>query len=80
MYHGFGFMWPAVWLGLGILAIILLMKVWHTDEKHHGRPASAADIVRGRYATGELTRDEFVRMMQVLRTSSEPKQVPTGRG
>lgn len=73
MWHGMeGIGWG--WIGLGFLhmavfwAIVILVLAglvrWLTGKS--AGEASAMDILKARYARGELTREEFERMKREL--------------
>jgi len=78
--------WFAVLAGLIALAIFLVRRVEHGHGPHtHAgppipRPADAAlEQVRSRYARGEITRDEYVQLMQDLGgTTPIPPPPPAG--
>jgi putative membrane protein len=74
-FHEFGFgamffgglMMIAFWAGL--IVLIVLAVRWLGGSAHHNRPPegrSALDILRERYARGEVDHDEFERRKQLL--------------
>ena len=77
---GFGWMGAAIWLAflfsLGVLVLVAIGVVagtrWVAKEGHPVSGSRDADralaLLRERYARGEITRDEFVRMRQDLAT------------
>lgn len=74
---GVGWMNAALWvnllLGLGLLALVIigiagiqwLLSGAHSSQPNRG-PDRSLEIVRERYARGEINRDEFERMHQDL--------------
>ncbi len=66
---GMGLMMVAFWGGLILLAFWLLRSSMRpedrrrTDGEDHDRPSrNALDILKERYARGEISRDEFEQM------------------
>lgn len=58
---GMGFGWffmVAFWI-LVVLGIIYLIKVIAGDAKKGGREETALDILKKRYARGEINKEEF---------------------
>ena len=53
----FGFLFMALFWGLVIYGIYFLIKQNATPQKHN-----ALDILKARYAKGEITREEFENM------------------
>jgi len=67
MGYGWGFMWlvPLVFLVLIALGVYYLVTAYGRT----GRPASsrrALEILRERYARGEITREEYLKMKEEL--------------
>lgn len=66
--------WMMVWWwGLGLLLVALL--VWFVVSASRGPPAgreSPEEILKRRYAQGELDRDTYLRMLADLRGSPRP--------
>jgi putative membrane protein len=68
---GFGFVWMLLfWAGLIALAIWLIWVLFpSTNEKSNndstGTP-SAQEILRARYANGELTKEEYHEMVSTI--------------
>ena len=76
---GSGFwMWPFGWLAMilfwGVLVALCVMAFrLLTGSGHSGRTAptaSALDILKRRYATGEISREQFEEMQQVMHSST----------
>jgi len=42
----------------------------HTDQKAHDPQPSATEILKRRYAQGEITTEQFKEMLQVLNTTA----------
>lgn len=68
---GFGFIWMLLfWGGLIIVAIWLIGVLFpSTNEKARHKSAgeaSALDILKTRYANGELTTEEYQEMLNTL--------------
>jgi putative membrane protein len=62
--HGFGGIFMILFWVLLIVIVIFLMKksLWDT-----GRQETAEDILKKRYARGEISKEEFERMKKDLR-------------
>lgn len=59
---GFGFLFMAFFWGLVIYVIYFLIKqVWNSQK--HG----ALEILKARYAKGEITREEFENMKEDIK-------------
>lgn len=63
--------WNWLWIGLfaaAILAVlvVVLLRIARTGAPRRGESA-AEETLRQRYARGELSRDEFRRMLEDLR-------------
>lgn len=67
MYFGYGggFMWVLFIVVIGVL-IYLLIQIIKIKENAGGVGESPIDILKKRYAKGELTKDEFDRMKKDL--------------
>jgi putative membrane protein len=74
---GFGFIWMLLfWGGLIVLAIWLIGVLFpSTNEKTNndgpGTP-SAQEILKARYANGELTREEYHEMVSTMQQERIP--------
>lgn len=65
-FGGGGMLMMIAWLILIILGIVALVK-WISGTKNEGsKPDSAMDILRQRYAGGEITKKEFEERKQNL--------------
>lgn len=72
MFHGNGFfrwLMPVMHLVIPVLAVYILFRVFNGRGTvcNHRRGDSALDILRERYAKGEVSRDEFQRMKNEIR-------------
>jgi putative membrane protein len=63
MYYGFGggFMWLLIIIVIGVL-IYLVLRQTKAGEGKGPSGETPVDILKKRYARGEITRDEFDRM------------------
>lgn len=78
MMMGYGFDGPLGWLGMGIgmivhltfVVLIILATVWMVRAVFSGKkPSDSSDLVnilKQRYAKGEIDGDEYQRMKQEL--------------
>lgn len=71
-WHGMPFMWIFPFLFVIALVFCVLMMTggfrrWGMREGTGGGRASARDILDERYARGDLTREQYEEMRQVLR-------------
>lgn len=69
--YGIGMAWMAlcVLFGIILLAGIVLLLIWAVKAVGKGHNQSdevALDILKKRYASGEITREEFERMKQEI--------------
>jgi putative membrane protein len=74
---GFGFIWMLLfWGGLIIVAIWLIGVLFpSTNEKASNKSAgesSALDILKTRYANGELTTEEYQEMLNTIQQERVP--------
>lgn len=68
MWDGAGagmWLWPLLWLALFGLLAFMLMKWSQTGDKHTKK--SAADIVKERYAKGEIDKKEYSQLLKDLK-------------
>ena len=70
---GFGMLFMGIFwlviLGLIVWAVVALVRRSGSAHVHSGQPAlpnSAVEIVRARYARGEINKEEFDRLMADL--------------
>ena len=70
MMFGGGFMW-LFWIVL-IVIIVLVIKILNTSDKGttRGSVQSPIEILKERYARGEINEDEFKRMRKELENGS----------
>lgn len=64
-YMGFGGIWMLLWWLLIIAGIVVLVK-WVTGCNNPPRGKTAMDILKERYAGGEIDQAEFERMRKEL--------------
>lgn len=66
-FWGFGIVMMVLWWALVVVAIVALIRWIRSNTKtgigHHG---SALDILKERYAKGEITKKEFEGMKRVV--------------
>jgi putative membrane protein len=63
---GFGGVFMILFWGLGILGIAYLVKVIAGSAQKGDKEESALDILKKRYAKGEISKEEFEKMRDVL--------------
>ena len=57
---GFGFIFMILFWALIVYGVVLLVRHWSNSHKGHpGRGSSAQDILKERYAKGEITKEQF---------------------
>lgn len=54
-----GMLMMVVWLILIVLAIIILVKYVSGTKNKNSKSDSALEVLRKRYASGEITKEEF---------------------
>jgi putative membrane protein len=68
---GFGLIWMLLFWGVLILLAIwlvsLLFPAVKKSEPQENTPPSAVEILKERYARGELTREEYQQMVDAIR-------------
>jgi putative membrane protein len=68
---GFGLIWMLIfWVGLIALAVWLVSLLFPAARKpgqDGSNSSSASDILKERYARGELTKEEYQDMVQTIR-------------
>ena len=65
--YGFGWLFMILFWALVILGIIYLVKVLAGGSGKSPTQETAEDILKKRFARGELSREEFEEAMKVLR-------------
>ncbi len=65
-----------LWMGAWILALVAL--AWFLVRAPSPRPArdDALDVLRSRFARGEISAEEFERARSLLDTESTPRTAP----
>lgn len=64
---GFGFIWMLLFWGILIaLAIWLIGRLFPTARSDSGENPSAREILKRRYARGELTEEQYQQMLQTI--------------
>lgn len=63
---GFGWVFMAAWWALFVAAIVWLVRGVSDDRRGPG-PSSARRILDERFASGDLSRDEYEERRRVLR-------------
>ena len=72
---GFGMMAGMGWLGMLTMALfwigVILLVVWGLSSlflrQRDGRGLDAVEILKQRYARGEISHDEYAQMREILR-------------
>ncbi len=68
-YGGFGMIFMLLFWLLVIWGIVSLIKHFFLKKEYHADPPqSAIEIVKKRYANGEIQKDEFDRIMKDLQS------------
>ena len=74
-YWGMHYMWGPWGIGMmlmmlvfwGLIIVVLVLGIrWLVTQGREPRPDSALDILRQRYARGEITKEQFEAMKQEL--------------
>ena len=69
---GMGYGWPIGIIVL-VIVVILLVRLFSSSDKHHNipsennHPSSPMEILKRRYASGEISKEEFDSMARDLR-------------
>ncbi len=63
---GFGWLFMIIFWGLVILGVIYIVKMIAERSRPSEKGESALDILKKRYAKGEITREEFEKMKDDL--------------
>ena len=63
--------WMVLWalVGLGLVVVAVLGSIWLVTNRSPAHPGSAPDaeeVLRRRYAAGEIDREEYLRMQRDL--------------
>jgi len=58
-------MWILLLAGIGIGAYLIVQNM-HAKQRLHGSEDAPLEILKKRYARGEITKDEFERMRRSL--------------
>lgn len=68
---GFGWMWiwTILFWGLVILGIVFIIQMVTRSTKKYEKEETPLDILKKRYAKGEITREEFEKMRDELMKS-----------
>lgn len=63
-YGLLGFLWMILWWAIIIVAVVALVRWLGRGHEtwHHDRDPSATEILKERYAKGEITRAQFETM------------------
>lgn len=75
MMTAWGDMTLGAWLWMGVWVVALLVMVWLLvrGAERAPRPDDADEILRARYAHGDITQAEFEQARRVLRTEKETR-------
>ena len=65
-WHGFGFGHGVMWLFWVLVIVAIIAFVRHTNNGTSSPPESALDILKKRYARGEIDEEEYQRRRQTL--------------
>ena len=63
--HYWGFHW--IWLTIGFVAIILILSVLMKNRRQPTENESPMDILKRRFAVGEIDEEEFERKKEALK-------------
>ena len=70
MPYNYGISWLVMalmmFLSLAFLVAIVLVVVWTVNRSRPGGTENPLDILKRRYARGEITKEEYERMKQEL--------------
>ena len=68
---GFGWIFPMIFIGVIIWGVITLSNNYKNSNHYHSLPVGddAFDILKKRYAKGEITKDQFEQMKKDLKYS-----------
>ena len=65
-YGGFGWIIMILFWALVILGIVYLIKQIFSDKEVTSRTESAVDILKKRYAAGEIAKEEYYERLRVI--------------
>ena len=71
MGYGFGWLFMVLFWALVILGIVYLVKMMVGNAGRPEQKETAEEILKKRFARGEIGREEFEKAMQVLRQERE---------
>jgi len=63
---GFGWIFMIIFWGVVIYLVLAFLKSNKTDSQDSGKKETAEDILKKRYARGEISQEEFERMKKSL--------------
>lgn len=65
-WHGFGFGHGVMWLFWLLVIVAIIIFVRYSNNGASSPPESALDILKKRYARGEIDEEEYQRRRQTL--------------
>ncbi len=68
LWHGFGWIFMILFWVLVIFGVIYVVKLLSRQGDDLTSRETAEDILKKRYARGEITKDEFDRMMKDIQS------------
>lgn len=68
MGHGFGWIFMILFWGILIYLVVQGVNRWSLNGSGRSQLKTAEDILKERYAKGEISKDEYTRMKQDLRS------------
>lgn len=66
MMSGGAWIWMPLMMLVPILLVVLLVYALNPNMHHHGHHENSEDILERRYARGDISRDEYLRMKDDL--------------
>lgn len=73
MFMGMHLVWWSIWIFTVGMLLWALWRVFSDRSETHRRAenkGAAEEVLRGKFAAGEIDEDEFVRRMRILRDSA----------